>query len=80
MIGVKSMKYYNVLIYPDDEPLVNGPFGTEWVRDHDAKQNWLQNSRTKFDTLYRLDIDENDRIVMLPYDIGEEIEVYDDGE
>jgi hypothetical protein len=50
------------------------------MRDCNAKQNWLENSRTKFDTLYRLDIDENGKGVMLPYDIEEEIEVFDDGE
>ena len=79
-MGDECMKYYNVLIYPDDEPIVNGPFSIEWMRDCNAKQNWLENSRTKFDTLYRLDIDENGKGVMLPYDIEEEIEVFDDGE
>jgi hypothetical protein len=71
------MRYYNVLIYPDDEPIVNGPFSIEWMRDCNAKQNWLENSRTKFDTLYRLDIDENGKAVMCQYDIDEEIEIND---
>ena len=75
--GDECMKYYNVLIYPDDEPIVNGPFTTNDERDRDAKRNWMQNGRTKFDTLHRLDIDENGKAVMCQYDIDEEIEIND---
>jgi len=57
--------------------IVKGPFTTNDERDRDAKRNWMQNGRTKFDTLHRLDIDENGKAVMCQYDIDEEIEIND---